>query len=56
MIPAESFIEASRERGFGLYTGGRLNDLCELSRMAKRVDCQLLIDAVSSFGAEESTS
>ena len=34
-------------------TTGRLNDLCELSRMAKRADCQLLIDAVSSFGAEE---
>ena len=34
-------------------TTGRLNDLFELSRLAERAGCQLLIDAVSSFGVEE---
>jgi 2-aminoethylphosphonate-pyruvate transaminase len=34
-------------------TTGRLNDLAELARLAKNAGCQLLIDAVSSFGAEE---
>lgn len=34
-------------------TTGRLNDLGELARLAKEAGCQLLIDAVSSFAAEE---
>ncbi len=33
-------------------TTGRLNELGELARMATSAGCQLLIDAVSSFGAE----
>ena len=33
-------------------TTGRLNDLDELARLAASAGCRLLIDAVSSFGAE----
>lgn len=33
-------------------TTGRLNDLPQLARLASSAGCQLLIDAVSSFGAE----
>ena len=34
-------------------TTGRLNDLPALARLARDAGCQLLLDAVSSFGAEE---
>jgi 2-aminoethylphosphonate-pyruvate transaminase len=34
-------------------TTGRLNDLPALARLAREAGCQLLLDAVSSFGAEE---